>query len=296
MVAPLFDPSSIEWIALILFLFVSFIPVFSLNLMAITSNWKIWYSGNRFYKPSFMLPPIFYVSLNGIFHIILGSAIFLIWREGQRSEPLFSPPIPTSGVPNINLYFSAMLIYLINIGIGTCFGPIFFEFQAFGVGLAIIFINFLLEITLLVIFSIIWWLPALLISFLVAWRIYTCFICASIWRNSKLGADGVYVGYHLATLIQVFNNAKNKKKNDQFNSQNNTTSNSKKPNSAPYGSSSHIKNHNHNNNYDYDYNNSNNNNNDNRNYNNSPSYEDQRGSAKYGINRSNSQYEYGNNA
>lgn len=189
-----------EWIALYVILMLSMIPVITMSYSAFSHQWKLWYRSKRFGRPWFMLGPIIHMSCFAAAQILAGTGIFLIWREGQRSEALFAPPGPAAAPPSHGVYFVALLLYLIEIFYLSCIGPVFFGFQAFGMTVACSVLAAALSIVILVLGYIVWWVAGLILSFPVVFLIYGCCVSISIFRFAKIDRSGTYVEEYVQVM------------------------------------------------------------------------------------------------
>lgn len=160
-----FDPSSVEWIALLVFLATSALAAFSFVHSSAAYHWKVFYRRADTYHPSFFIPEL-YSTLRVLSWLIIGLGVWFGWREGFRSEAI--PPAPVSGaIPNINDFFLLMLFYIIFLALSVAFA-----FSFFGLGLnlgwmgAVLFfeVGTLAMVILLIIYGWkIWFLSGLLI-------------------------------------------------------------------------------------------------------------------------------------
>lgn len=172
--ASIYDPSSEEWIGLLVFLSTSALAAFSFVHSSASYHWKVFYRRSDVYTPPLFIPEL-YSTLRVLSWLTIGLGVWFGWREGFRSEEI--PPVPVSGViPTTNAFFLLMLFYIIFLGLSTAFA-----FSFFGLGLNLGWMGVVLFFDLATLASIIvmiiygwkiWFLSGLLI---LVGGVYACY-------------------------------------------------------------------------------------------------------------------------
>jgi hypothetical protein len=186
-----------EWIALLLFLYTSRHPAQQLSVYASINKWKTWVIPTHD-RPALNVPTfcvgipisfvLWFVSYSA------GTAGFLAWREGQRSEPIFSPPDPISGnVPSDSVYLYSMVMYTLYLFVSGHMGYLFFDSQQFVLACIFSGLTAIILIAVAILFAYIWYVPALLISVVALFYVVSTLVIWWIIMKNTKGKDGLYI-------------------------------------------------------------------------------------------------------
>lgn len=123
--ALLFNPTSLEWLALIALLAVSILSSSLFSSLALGVQWRIIWKkmtakmrskGNRYFPVGIiprMFNPYVYGTLRFLMNALIAFSYWWVWRQAYRSEftPLYAAA--PSGVVDVNYFFISTLFYLI---------------------------------------------------------------------------------------------------------------------------------------------------------------------------------------
>jgi hypothetical protein len=196
-----------EWTSLYTFTLMAMVQIAILYLNAMVNNTSLWHrydvtepgkSGKikryRFILPQHLLPPLVMTVIHSTLNFSLVVGVFLIWREGHRSEAIFSPPGPSHGTPGEKTYFLVNILFYIYYVLALAVPPIVFGLQALRFGAITQVLATLVLIGLTVFAYMVWWVPGLLITIYTVWSAYLSLMIILAWSsNVVLKTTGLYV-------------------------------------------------------------------------------------------------------
>lgn len=193
--ASIYNPSSEEWIALLVFLGSSALAAFAFVHSAASYHWKMYFRRADIYHPPFFIPEL-YSTLRVCAWVLIGLGVWFGWREGFRSEE--TPPVPVSGdIPTVNDFFLLNLFYLIFL-----ITSVAFAFSFFGLGFnmgwmgAVVFFDVatLAMVILIVIYGWkIWFLSGMLALIGGVYALYSVIMVFLLWLYRPPILENVYV-------------------------------------------------------------------------------------------------------
>jgi hypothetical protein len=192
MVAPTpFDPTSVEWLALIVYIFVGSAASYAFVHSAIAFHWEHLYKRRDIYHP-----PMFWPEVYGLLRLsagpLLGVGSWFVFREGFRSE--MTTPMPVSGVvPDATDFFVFNLIFVILLGLNGLFGLSLFQAGLKLKWLSIPFFNDLLVLGCLVVLVVYGFFisttAGIILVFPAAFNLYSVIMMLLLWINTPLVED-----------------------------------------------------------------------------------------------------------
>jgi hypothetical protein len=156
----------------------------------------------RWKRPMWLMGGVAFIACWCVAQALISTGIFLFWREGERSE--FFPLGPTDGVPNVAIWQSGLLLWLVSTLVLWGVGPLFWEFQSFLFCVIIITVYFCAIVAVFGLSIVVWYVPAILIGVGALFVLYIVVAMWVIYGMARTGKDGWFIGDgHTAAAIEA---------------------------------------------------------------------------------------------
>ena len=183
-----YSPDDLEWVSLNQSFAAALLGWVVLVAFAHGFKWTSWWYKSAMTKPWGLNPLVFSALFFGA-QSLVAVGYWLDWREGHRSDLIFyATAEPFSGnVPSTGNFFSVNLLFLIYWIVSLGLGPSYFmcclQYHVSWMPLLISVVLFGLNVALLVISYLIWWVPGILFSVSLVFWIYAICVAFMINRN-----------------------------------------------------------------------------------------------------------------